>query len=112
MSLVPFTFKNVELKVVKINDKPWTRAKEVCKTLGYLKKTADVIKQLCSPENFAHKHELSKFLAVGNLVNCPLTLEKTTITSMKKGCMRCSLEVNSHWQESSENTVVMSCFRT
>ena len=71
MSLVPFTFKNVELKVVTINGKPWTRAKEVCKALGYLKKTADVIKQLCSPENFAHKHELSKFPAVGNLVNWP-----------------------------------------
>ena len=69
MSLVPFTFKNVELKVVTINGKSWTRAKEVCKALGYLKKTADVIKQLCSPENFAHKHELSKFPAVGNLVN-------------------------------------------
>ena len=71
MYLVPFTFKNVELKVVTINGKPWTRAKEVCKALGYLKKTADVIKQLCSPENFAHKHELSKFPTVGNLVNWP-----------------------------------------
>ena len=69
MSLVPFTFKNVELKVVTINGKPWTRAKEVCKALGYLKKTANVIKQLCSPENFAHKHELSNFPAVGTLVN-------------------------------------------
>ena len=65
MCLVPFTFKNVELKVVTINGKPWTRAKEVCKALEYLKKTADVIKQLCSPENVTHKHELSKFPAVG-----------------------------------------------
>ena len=71
MSLVPFTFMNVELKVVTIIGKPWTRAKEVRKTLGYLKKTADVIKQLCSLENFAHKHELSKFRAVGNLMNWP-----------------------------------------
>ena len=29
MSLVPFTFKNVELKVVTTNGKPWTRAEEV-----------------------------------------------------------------------------------
>ena len=35
MSLVPFTFKNVELKVVTINGKPWTRAKEVCRALKY-----------------------------------------------------------------------------
>ena len=38
MSLVPFTFKNVELKVVTINGKPWTRAKEVCKALENNKK--------------------------------------------------------------------------
>ena len=69
MSLVPFTFKYVELKVVTINGKPWTRAKEVCKALGYLKKTADVVKQLCSPENYTHKYDLSKFPAMGNLVN-------------------------------------------
>ena len=79
MSLVPFTFKNVALKVVTINGNPWTRAKEVCKALEYLKKTADVTKQLCSPENFAHKHELSKFPAAG-----------------KKGCMRCCFLGNRH----------------
>ena len=61
----PFTFKNVELKVVTMNGKPWTRAKEVCKALEYLKKTTDVIKQLCSPENFVYKHELSKVPTVG-----------------------------------------------
>ena len=60
MSLVPFTFKNVELKVVTINGRPWTRAKEVCKALEYNKKTAHVIRAHVSVENYAHKYDLSK----------------------------------------------------
>ena len=51
MSLVPFTFKNVELKVATINGKPWTRAKEMCKALEYSKKTAHVIRAHVSVEN-------------------------------------------------------------
>ena len=65
MSLVPFTFKNVELKVVTINGKPWTRAKEVCKALEYNKKTAHV-----SRENYAQQYDLSKWSAAD-----PLTRE-------------------------------------
>ena len=33
-----FSFNVVELCVVTVNDKPWTRAKEVCKALQYNKK--------------------------------------------------------------------------
>ena len=65
MSLVPFTFKNVELKVVTINGKPWTRAKEVCKALEYNKKTAHVISAHVSVENYTHKYDLSKVLTAG-----------------------------------------------
>ena len=38
MSLVPFTFTNVELKIVVIDSKAWTRGKEVCQALQYKKK--------------------------------------------------------------------------
>ena len=55
MSLVPFTLKNVELKVVTINGKPWTRAKEVCKALEYSGSINHVIKVHCSRENYAQK---------------------------------------------------------
>ena len=65
MSLVPFTFKNVELKVVTINGKPWTRAKEVCKALEYNKKTAHVVRAHVSVENYAHKYDLSEVPAAG-----------------------------------------------
>ena len=65
MSLVPFTFKNVELNVVTINGKLWTRAKEVCQALEYNKKTAHVIRAHVSVENYAHKYDLSKVPTAG-----------------------------------------------
>ena len=58
-SVVPFTFNRVELCVVAINEKPWTRAKEVCRALEYKNKTAIIVKNHCSKENYAHKWQLS-----------------------------------------------------
>ena len=55
-SVMPFAFNAVELYVVFINEKPWTRAREVCKALEYNKKTADLIKAFCSQENYNQKH--------------------------------------------------------
>ena len=49
-SVMPFTFDAVRLCVVTLNDKPWIRAKEVCKALKYNKKTADIRKAFC--ENY------------------------------------------------------------
>ena len=36
-SVMPFAFNAVELYVVAINEKPWTRAKEICRALEYQK---------------------------------------------------------------------------
>ena len=47
-SVMPFTFSAVELCVVTINEKPWASAKEVCRTLEYNKKTANIVKTFCS----------------------------------------------------------------
>ena len=52
------------------------------KALEYLKKAADVIKQLCSPENYAHKYDLRKFPAVGNLLNWPPDLRKDDMRAL------------------------------
>ena len=56
-SVMPFAFNAVELCVVIINEKPWARARKVCKALEYGKatKTADVVRHLCSRENYANK---------------------------------------------------------
>ena len=57
---MPFAFNAVDLYVVTINGKPWTRAKEVCKALEYQKtaKTAQVVRAHCSSENIRHMREL------------------------------------------------------
>ena len=52
-SVIPFTFNVVDLYVVTINDKPWTRAEEVCRALKYNKKSADLIKAFRDRENYA-----------------------------------------------------------
>ena len=68
---MPFAFNAVELYVVTINEKPWTRAREVCKALEHNKKTADLIKAFCSRENYDQKHWLIKFLSEGNVMDWP-----------------------------------------
>ena len=55
---MPLTFNAVDLCVVTINEKPWTRAKEVCRALEYKKgRTRDVLKKHVRIENKQHKHE-------------------------------------------------------
>ena len=73
MSLVPFTFKNVELKVVTINSRPWTRAKEVCKALEYGENTKpkDVLKKHVSIKNKQHQHQLKGWIAAAQPLNWP-----------------------------------------
>ena len=48
-SVIPFAFNAVELCVVTINGKTWTRAREVCKAIKYGKatKVADIVRHLC-----------------------------------------------------------------
>ena len=60
-SVMPLTFNAVKLCVVTINEKPWTRAREVCKALQYGRatKTADVVRCLCTRENYVHKWQLA-----------------------------------------------------
>ena len=53
-SLMPFSFNAVELHVATINEKPWARARKVCKAPEYdakTPKTANIIKTHVSPEN-------------------------------------------------------------
>ena len=45
---MPFAFNAEELCVATINEKLWTRAREVCKALRYEKKTANIVKSYYS----------------------------------------------------------------
>ena len=57
--------------VVSINEKLWTRAREVCKALEYNKKTTDVVRHHCSRENYAHKWKLTGFISETKPVDWP-----------------------------------------
>ena len=75
--MVPFKFDNVQIFTVTIDDKIWTRAKEVIHdALKYQKKTAHIIRAHCSPENYAHKYQLTGVPATGTPVNWPIDSQK------------------------------------
>ena len=76
MSLVPFTFTNVELKIVVIDSKAWTPDKEVCQALQYKKKTNDVLSTFVSKENKQHKYELQGRLSTKCPANWPKDSQK------------------------------------
>ena len=70
---MPFTFNAVKLYLVTIKEKPWTRAKGVCRALEYGKatKSADTVKHLCSKEKFTHKWQLIGFVPETKPINWP-----------------------------------------
>ena len=89
-SVKPFSFNAVELCVVTINEKAWTRVREVCRALEFGKatKAADIVKHLCSRENYAHKWQLTELFFETNSMDWPKDSRKMAITLMRKGCMR------------------------
>ena len=58
-SVMSFSFNAVGLCVVTINEKPWTRATEMCRTLRYKKKS------------YAQKYQLSSVPAADTPVDWP-----------------------------------------
>ena len=60
MSSGHLKFNNVEIHSVTVYEKPWTRAKDICRALHYREntKTADVVEELCTPGNFAYRWEV------------------------------------------------------
>ena len=84
-SVIPFVFNAVELCVVTINEKPWTRAKEVCKALECNKKTADTVKAFCSRENYAHKWQLAGSVSETSSMNWPIDSQKLDLYINEEG---------------------------
>ena len=59
-----------------INEKLWTRARKVCKALKYNKKTANVVKNHYSKDNYALKYEMSAVPVVVTPVDWPKDSQK------------------------------------
>ena len=86
-SVMPFVFNAVELCVVVINEKPWTSARKVCRALEFGKgtKAADIVKHLCSRENYAHKYQLNRFVSETNFMDWPKDLRKDNYYIIEDG---------------------------
>ena len=84
---MPFFFKVVELCVVAIHEKPWTHAREVCRALGYGKasKATDVVRELCSKTNYAHKWQLTGLIPETKLADWPKDSQKYDIYINEEG---------------------------
>ena len=59
-----------------INEKPWTRSREVCKALWYEEAARRVFRNDCTKENIQHKHQLAVAPTVGTTVNWPRDSQK------------------------------------
>ena len=84
-SFMPFSFNAVELCVTTINEKPWTRAREVCRAPEYNKKTADIVKTFCSKENYAQKYQTISVTSAGKPVDWPKDSQKYDIYTNEEG---------------------------
>ena len=84
-SVMPFSFNAVELCVVIINEKPLTRAREVCRALEYNKKTTDIVKAFCSKENYARKYQMNRVTAAGKPLDWPIDSQKYDIYTNEEG---------------------------
>ena len=107
---MPCSFNAVELCVVTINEKPWTRARKVCKALRYEKKTANTAKKHCSKESYAQKYQLSSVTAAGTPVDWLKDSQKLDIYINEEGSKGCYIQAKSQRQKISEDTVSMYCF--
>ena len=84
-SAMPFVFNAVELCVVIINKKPWTRARKVCKALRYEKAASGVARHHRTSENIQHKHQVAAMATVGTAVNWPRYSKKLDLYINEEG---------------------------
>ena len=66
-----FIFNVVNLHVVTISAKPWTRAREVCRAPTYEKTARRVVRHHCTSKNIQHNHHLVVVPMMGTTVNWP-----------------------------------------
>ena len=111
-SVMPFTFNAVELCVATIDEKLWTRAREVYRALEYGKttKAADVVRHLCRKTNYAHKWQLTGLVSETKPVDWPKDSEKYDIYTNEEGIYEIYFQVNNQRQKTSGDTAAMCCF--
>ena len=108
-SVMPFVFNAVKLYVVTINEQPWTRARVVCRALEYGKatKATDIVKHLCSRENYVHKYQLNEFVFETKLIDWPNDSSKDDYYVNEKGMYETVF--SSQQPKAKRDTAAMSC---
>ena len=84
-STMPLTFNAVELCVVTIKEKPWTRAREVWRALKYYRKTVNIVKKNCIKENYTQKYQKSSVPTAVTRVDWPKDSQKFDIYIIEEG---------------------------
>ena len=85
-ALVPFTFNDIQNQfTVTVDGKHWTRAKEICKSLKYEKKTGNVIRDHVSNENTRYKGDFISVPVTGTPMKWPVDSQKTYIYINEQG---------------------------
>ena len=84
-ALVPFTFNDTKLFTVTVDGKHWTRAKEICKSLKYEKKTGNVIRDHVSNENTRYKCDFISVPETGTPVLWPADSQKYDLYINEEG---------------------------
>ena len=88
-SAMPLSFNAVELCVVTINEKPWTRAKEVYEALEYgTSKTANIMRAHCRPADITQKYQIMGLVSETRLVNWPTDSKKFDIYINEEGMIQ------------------------
>ena len=84
-SVMALTFNAVEMRVMILNEKFWTRTKVVCRALKYNKKAANIVKNHCSKENYPQKYQMSGVLALVTPVHWPKDSQTFGIYIIEEG---------------------------
>ena len=79
------SFNSIKLFTVTINGKHWTRAKEICKSLKYEKKTGNVIRDHVSNENTRYKCDFISVPETGTPVLWPADSQKYDLYINEQG---------------------------
>ena len=85
---MPFSFNSVKLCVVIINEKSWTRAKEMHRALkcdAKTSKTPNIIKAHCSPENITQMYQMSSVHDACTPINWRKDSQKYDIYTNEEG---------------------------
>ena len=95
-----------------IDEKLWTRAREVCRAFEYGKatKATVVVRHLCSKSNYAHKWQLTGLVSETKPVDWPIDSQKCNIYTNEEGMYEIVFSSQQPKAKEFNTETVMCCF--